>query len=88
MDKSQFTSSLEFERAVAIEQYAGEEQIDPKIAGMCLKDTVGQSGPSTSYSIGSCELSDTCTFRNDKYSGVAGQCLKAIVGLKTTDDLQ
>jgi len=79
VDKQRFKSSLEFERAKITRPFENIPPIERKIAGMCLKDEVV---PDTNVGLGSCELSELCTFMNDKIQGASGICLKQIVGVE------
>lgn len=81
MNKGQFSNSQEYEAALRNKQYAGQDPIDSKIAGMCLRDEVAQLGdvPDT---MGTCPLAPECKYANDKILGVSGFCLKQAVGVE------
>jgi hypothetical protein len=83
MNKTDFSESLEFERAKAAVLYRGERPIPAKVASMCLKDAVDLLGANSSGTLGSCELSEACNYSNDKVLGAGGACLKATVGVES-----
>ena len=70
-----FASQFDFKQAQMNELYGGIDSIEAKLAGKCLKNQVILN------SISECELSEVCTFANDKIAGVTGLCLKQSVGV-------
>ena len=76
-------STLEgFERAKREATYSGVPPVDAKIANMCLEDKVRRLGVGDRATLGTCELSELCSFVNDKALGLSGYCLKQAVGVE------